>query len=160
MSKQMRRLEHLHHISLTLLPVIIGKDHITGQSRLIFSMPAKYGGIGFFDPSSVSQLEYESSLQATSQLTDAIFQQQMTLRIDDEAQSKTMKEIKHRKDVWFKELQSRIRSEVSESQAKIIDLVSKRVLHLGSHPSHLLSTDLSWTSRCSTMLFASDITLH
>ena len=43
-SKQMRRLEH--HISLTLLPAIIGKDHITDQSRLIFSMPAKYGGIG------------------------------------------------------------------------------------------------------------------
>ena len=123
-SKQMRRLEH--HISLTLLPVIIGKDHITDQSRLIFSMPAKYGGIGFLDPSSVSQLEYESSLQATSQLTDAIFQQQMSLRIDDEAQSKTMKEIKHKKDVWFKELQSRIRSEVSESQAKIIDLASEK----------------------------------
>ena len=79
----------------------IGKDHITDQSRLIFSMPAKYGGIGFLDPSSVSELEYESSLQATSQLTDAIFQQQMTLRIDDEAQSKTIKEIKHKKYVWF-----------------------------------------------------------
>ena len=50
----------------------------------------------------------------------------MTLRIDDEAQSKTIKEIKHKKDVWFKELQSRIRSEVSESQAKIIDLVSEK----------------------------------
>ena len=73
-------------------------------------MPAKYGGIGFrfLDPSSVSQLEYKSSLQATSQLTDAIVQQQMTLRIDDEVQSKTMKEIKHKKDVWFKELQSKI----------------------------------------------------
>ena len=54
-----------------------------------------------------------------------MFQQQMTLRIDDEAQSKTMKEIKHKKDVWFKELQSRIRSEVSESQAKI-DLASEK----------------------------------
>ena len=83
-------------------------------------------GTGLLDPSSVSQLEYESSLQATSQLTDAIFQQQMTLRIDDEAQSKTMKEIKHKKDVWFKELQSRIRGEVSESQAKIIDLASEK----------------------------------
>ena len=91
-------------------------------------MPAKYGGIGSLDPSSVSQLEYESSLQATSQLTDAIFHQQMTLRIDDEAQSKTMKEIKHKNDVWFKELQSRIRSEVSESQAKIIDLASETQL--------------------------------
>ena len=73
-------------------------------------MPAKYGGIGF--------LEYVSSLQATSQLTDAIFQQQMTLIINDEAQSKTMKEIKHKKDVWFKELQSRIRSEVMNMNEK------------------------------------------
>ena len=50
----------------------------------------------------------------------------MTLRIDDEAQSKTMKEIKHKNYVWFKELQSRIRSEISESQAKIIDLASEK----------------------------------
>ena len=36
----------------------------------------------------------------------------------------------------------------------------KRVLHLGSHLSHLPSTGLSWTSRCSTMLSASDVSLH
>ena len=40
--------------------------------------------------------------------------------------AKKFKEIKHKKDVWFKELQSRIRSEVSESQAKIIDLASEK----------------------------------
>ena len=34
--------------------------------------------------------------------------------------------IKHKNYVWFKELQSRIRSEVSESQAKIIDLASEK----------------------------------
>ena len=32
----------------------------------------------------------------------------------------------HKKDVWFKELQSRIGSEVRESQAKIIDLASEK----------------------------------
>ena len=50
----------------------------------------------------------------------------MTLRKDDEDQSKTMKDIKHKKDVWFKELQSRNRREFSESQAKIIDLASEK----------------------------------
>ena len=50
----------------------------------------------------------------------------MTRRIYDEAQNKTMKEIKHKNDVWFKELQSKIISEISESQAKIIDLASEK----------------------------------
>ena len=58
----------------------------------------------------------------------------MTLIIDDEAQM--TKENKHTKDVWFNELQSRITSKFSESQAKIIDLASERGLHLGFILAH------------------------
>ena len=72
-----------HHISLTLIPAIIGKDHITDQMRHIFSMPAKYGGLGILEPESICSLEYESSIKATCQLTNAIFSQQQILKIDE-----------------------------------------------------------------------------
>ena len=123
-NQQMRRLGH--HISLTLIPAIVGKDHITDQMRLIFSMPAKYGGLGILEPESVCSLEYESSIKATCQLTNAIFSQQQILKIDEEAQQDTMKEVKQKKDAWSKALHDRIRSEASESQAKIIDLASEK----------------------------------
>ena len=123
-NQQMRRLGH--HISLTLIPAIVGKDHITDQMRLIFSMPAKYGGLGILEPESVCSLEYESSIKATCQLTNAIFSQQQILKIDEEAQQDTMKEVKQKKDAWSKSLHDRIRSEASESQAKIIDLASEK----------------------------------
>ena len=74
-------------------------DHITDQMR-IFSMPAKYGrygGLGILEPESVSSLQYESSIKATSQLTNAIFSQQKTLKIDEGAQQDTMKEVKQKK---------------------------------------------------------------
>ena len=74
-NQQMRRLGH--HITLTLIPAIVGKDHITDQMRHIFSMPAKYGGLGILDPDSVCSLEYESSIKATCQLTNTIFSQQL-----------------------------------------------------------------------------------
>ena len=77
---------------------IVGKDHITDQMRLIFSMPAKYGGLGILEPESVCSLEYESSIKATCQLTNAIFSQQQILKIDEEAQQDTMKEVKQKKD--------------------------------------------------------------
>jgi len=123
-SKEMKRLGY--HINLTLIPAIIGKDHVTDLTRLIFSMPARYGGLGFLDPSSVSSLEYESSVQATSQLTNAIFDQQKILKVDEEVQADTMKEVKRKKDAWYKELHDKVRSEVSESQARIIDLASEK----------------------------------
>ena len=123
-NQQMRRLGH--HISLTLIPAIVGKDHITDQMRHIFSMPAKYGGLGILEPESVCSLEYESSIKATCQLTNAIFSQQQILKIDEEAQQDTMKEVKQKKDAWSKALHDRIRSEASESQAKIIDLASEK----------------------------------
>ena len=70
--------------------------------------------------------EYESSIKATCQLTNAIFSQQQILKIDEEAQQDTMKEVEQKKDAWSKALHDRIRSEASESQAKIIDLASEK----------------------------------
>ena len=73
-AKHMRKLEYA--IKETLIPDIVGENHISDDTRRIFSLPARLGGLGFLDPCSVSDLEFECSLSATAQLTKAIFDQQ------------------------------------------------------------------------------------
>ena len=78
-SEQMKRLEY--HIRETLIPVIIGKNHITDQTREILSLPARLGGMGFLNPSSVATLEYECSIDATLQLIENIFNQSSVIKL-------------------------------------------------------------------------------
>ena len=82
--------------------------------------------ISFLDPCSVADLEYESSVSATSQLTNSIYNQQNFLVLDEEKQIETMSCVKNRKNEWYKELQNTIRKESSASVSKILDLASKK----------------------------------
>ena len=53
----------------------MSKEFISDDTRRMFSLPARVGGLGglgFLDPCSVSDLEYESSVAATSQLTNML----------------------------------------------------------------------------------------
>ena len=70
--------------------------------------------------------EYESSIIATSQLTEAIFNQVSHPELDQETQSEAMKIVKKKKEVWYKELQQYIISESSTTVAKIIELSSEK----------------------------------
>ena len=69
----MKKLEY--EIKETLISAFVGRNYISDDTRRIFSLPARLGGLGFLDPCSVSDLEYQSSLAATAQLTKAIFNQ-------------------------------------------------------------------------------------
>ena len=123
-SEHLKKLEF--HVKETLIPAIVGKEFISDDTRRIFSLPARLGGLGFLDPCSVADLEYESSVAATSQLTNAIYNQQSFLVIDEEKQTETMSRVKHKKSEWYKELQNAIRKESSASVSKILDLASKK----------------------------------
>ena len=127
-SEHLKKLEY-PTIKETLIPPIVGKEFISDDTRRIFSLPARLGGLGFLDPCSMADLEYESSVAATvSQLTNAIYHQQNFLDIDEKAQSKIMKGVKHKKNEWYKvkELQNTIRNESSASVSKIVDLASEK----------------------------------
>ena len=71
----------------------------------------------------MADLEYESSVSATSQLTNSIYNQQNFLVIDEEKQIETMSCVKNRKNEWF---QNTIRKESSASVSMILDLASKK----------------------------------
>ena len=122
--EHMTKLEY--EIKETLIPAIVGKNYISDDTRRIFSLPARLGGLGFLDPCSVSDLEYKSSLAATAQLTKAIFNQESFLNIDQETQEKIMKEVKHKKTEWYKEQQNIIKRESSASASKILELASEK----------------------------------
>ena len=122
--EHMTKLEY--EIKETLIPAIVGKNYILDDTRRIFSLPARLGGLGFLDPCSVSDLEYKSSLAATAQLTKAVFNQESFLNIDQETQEKFTKEVKHKKTEWYKEQQNIIKKESSASASKILELASEK----------------------------------
>ena len=53
------------------LPVILGQPS-SDQLRDVFKLPTKYGGLGIFDPSQISDSEYEYSRNITAPLINAI----------------------------------------------------------------------------------------
>ena len=114
---QMKLLEH--HIKETLIPSLIGRDYISNETRRIFSLPARLGGLGFLDPMSMSDIEYECSLAATTQLTNAIFTQQRTLDIDRVALSETLKSVTDKKNSIHKQSLTQIKE---ESSGKLLGL--------------------------------------
>ena len=99
---------------------------ISDESRRIFSLPARLGGLGFLDPSLMSDIEYECSLSATLQLTEAIYSQQRSLNIDKEALSDTMKSITKKKNDMYTELQRCIKEQSSETIVRILELAAER----------------------------------
>ena len=115
----MRKLEYA--IKETLIPDIVGENHISDDTRRIFSLPARLGSLGFLDPCSVSDLEFECSLSATAQLTKVIVDQNSFLDIDHKAQEE------RKKSDWYKESQNTIQEESSASATKIFDLASEKV---------------------------------
>ena len=71
----MRTLNDIQHIFQPLedciknsfLPTFI-KHHFNELDRAIFSLPAKFGGLGIFDPTKICQYEYQYSREATAPL--------------------------------------------------------------------------------------------
>ena len=53
--------------------------NISNLERRIFSLPAKYGGLGIFNPSNISQAEYNYSISVTQPLVDVVYKQRMSI---------------------------------------------------------------------------------
>ena len=128
-SEHLKKLEY--HIKETLIPAIVGKEFISDDTRRIFSLPARLGGLGFLDPCSVADLEYESSVSATSQLTNAIYNQQNFLVIDEEKQIKTMSSVKIRKMNGTRSFSTLSERSPVPQLARYLTWHLKRELHAG-----------------------------
>ena len=81
--RTMKDIEHLlqpleNTIKNSFLQTIV-KHTYSQLDRLIYTMPAKFGGLGIFDPTQACRTEYHCSLRATAPLVKAIQQQKLFL---------------------------------------------------------------------------------
>ena len=122
-------LQHLeYHIKDVFIPTIVGKMFVPDYIRNIFSLPAKMGGLGILDCIMTANLEYQNSIEATEQLTEAVFNQNLQYNQDDEKQCEVMKTIKKRKEYFFTELRSNIigRQSQPEKLKRQLDLLTEK----------------------------------
>ena len=61
-----------------LIPALIGR-HLSDIERQILSLPVRYGGVGFANPTKTSDREYEASNYVTENLVTLILNQQQDL---------------------------------------------------------------------------------
>ena len=87
----MRTIPNISHLFVSLentitskfIPCLL-KQNFNNTERKVFSLPAKYGGLGIFDPSEISQAEYDYSTAVTGPLVDIIYNQCMTFNAPSE----------------------------------------------------------------------------
>ena len=82
--------------------------------------------MGFLNPQDEADWEYENSLLVTAQLTEAIFQQETSLAIDEEAQSNVMNDLKRRKEERWKIRHEQVKGLLNERMQRIIQLGSEK----------------------------------
>ena len=123
-SESMKSLEEL--IRSSLIPAIIGVPAVSDEMRLLLSQPARMGGMGFLNPSEESDFEYQSSKLITSQLTQAIFNQERVLRIDEEALRNSKAEVREAKNARLADQRERLSNILSESMQRLVLLLSEK----------------------------------
>ncbi len=67
-----------HTIRNVFIPALIGRP-VNDLERRLLALPVRLGGLGLQDPSSVSHIEYLSSVKITEALTSLIYNQNMSL---------------------------------------------------------------------------------
>ena len=113
-------------IRSSLIPAITGRDHITDDMRLLYSLPARLGGLGFLIPTEEADLEFSYSQIATKQLTEAIFNQERKLRINEEERENAIDEIQKMKNQRYKDLTERLSMLLPEKLWKLVQFASEK----------------------------------
>ena len=108
------------------IPAIMGKVFVPDQIRKIASLPARMGGLSIPDCTSTAEMEYSNSVNATKQLTEAVFQQYTTFELNEELQHDIISEVKKRKEEHYKHQRETIMNEVPPSTQRQIELLSEK----------------------------------
>ena len=131
-SKHLKKLEY--HVKETLISANVFQKNLQPACKTSIG---GVSGLGFLDPCSVSDLEYEFSASVAADKcfypkknkknkTSAIYYQQSFLVIDEEKQIETMRSVKHNKNEWYNEPHNTFGKESSASVSKILDLASEK----------------------------------
>ena len=109
-----------------LLPAILGGNEVTDHMRIIYSLPARSGGLGIQNPEKDANFEYNNSLMMTKQLTDAIYRQDNCLLIDEEEQSRLRSEVTKRKTERCSNLKKYLSENIPARNFKMLELASEK----------------------------------
>ena len=123
-SEHLRELEE--RIREKLIPAIMGGRQPSDDMRLIYSLPARMGGLGFQDPSAEASTDYECSMRITAQLANAIYDQDEQFEPNDDQQTVARKEVAELKEARQKALLESVKNNCSEAMARLIDLSSEK----------------------------------
>ena len=104
----------------------MGKGFVPDQIRKIASLPARMGGLSIPDCTSTAEMEYSNSVNATKQLTEAVFQQYTTFQLNEELQQDIISEVKKHKEEHYKHQRETIINEVPPSTQRQIELLSEK----------------------------------
>lgn len=115
-----------YHIKDSFIPAIVGKLFVPEYLRKIFSLPARLGGMGIHNITETSDMEYNNSVNATSGLTKAIFNQESLYVADNEVQHEIMTSIKKNREEFFTRCKQEIMECSSPSVRRQLDLLSEK----------------------------------
>ena len=109
-----------------LIPAILGGRQPSALMRSIYSLPVRMGGLGIQDPTFEAASEYEYSVQMTSQLAKAIYNQEEVFKQDETLQMDIRSKVKKLKEARQKDLLDDIKSNCSEELVRLINLSSEK----------------------------------
>ncbi len=116
-------------IRTEFIPSILGQP-VTDEFRDVFALPTKYGGLGIFDPSAISDREYVHSRFITSPFIRAIHEQEAINTPVPDTNLDTMTVISNR----IKELKKNVKHEKNEKYKSDFESCAERLSE--SHQSH------------------------
>ncbi len=71
-----------------LIPAVVGRK-VSDLERRILALPVRYGGIGLLNPVETAEIEYETSVATTENLTEIIYNQERNFDNLDETKAKS-----------------------------------------------------------------------
>ena len=114
------------------LPLLTGSyNKFSDIDRQIFSLPAKYGGLGIFNPVEICTTEYENPRLASKSLTLIVKSQLLTVIQDryaamTEERMTAKKHIAAKKKEQYQDKINRIKESCTDKMKRTLDLISEK----------------------------------
>ena len=107
-------------IQQKLIPAITGRPPCSRDERTLLALPARLGGLGLADPTSIAIHEYDASREIIASMVQSIINQETTFSQDPTAANPSIIDIKRRKKEQQESEFARI-YDVRESSRRLLD---------------------------------------
>jgi len=113
-------------IRLVLIPALTGCSSPSDIVRELFSLPPRYGGLGLFNPTSISVKEYSASCDITKPLSDFILGHDTTSLDVKAIQLSQKSSTRQSKSSQYSEQSTSLRANLEPSLQRALDLATAK----------------------------------